>query len=389
MHGYWHIFNIFIILVKENYGEPSILPKSQRGIIYPTDNWDDCTLDTPFKQPGQCTNIENCPEVLYKWQKENIYPKTCYFIKKDHYVCCPKSAALNTREIVTIKPIESIELMTPSSTSSLLDELQLEQRRSELECDLNTRVQSTIVHGTPTKKDEFPFMAALGWTNRFNNEIWYRCGGVVISPRFVLTAAHCQDIGGEMASVVRIGGSNLTDNSVRDVKIKRFIRHPDYRPPQVYNDIGLVELNEDVKDVYAACLWTKDMLNSETLTAIGYGHTQFGGIGSQQLLKTDLKAVSNKDCLKFYSNDYAEAPNGILSSQLCAGDPVGLRDTCQGDSGGPLVNLVGPFKRGYVVAITSFGLGCASGSPAIYTRVSSYLDWIETLVWPKLDTRFS
>ena len=53
----------------------------------------------------------------------------------------------------------------------------------------------------------------------------------------------------------------------------------------------------------------------------------------------------------------------------------------KGDSGGPMI-----LKQGivipYVIGITSFGQGCAGGAPSIYTRISSYLDWIESIVWP-------
>jgi serine protease immune response integrator len=73
---------------------------------------------------------------------------------------------------------------------------------------------------------------------------------------------------------------------------------------------------------------------------------------------------------------------GILKSQLCAGDPSGKSDACQGDSGGP---LQAKFANNvyYIVGITSFGRGCAyKNTPGVYTRVASFLDWIESVVWP-------
>ncbi|XP_013101551.1 serine protease snake isoform X2 [Stomoxys calcitrans] len=389
-YGYGNlIVFLFLILPNGNFGIPPLMPKADHGIVYPEDNWDHCVLDhNGSQQQGQCVNVDNCLEVLIIWQKQNIYPKTCYFLKQELFVCCPKSTPLSGAETVTVKTTENT-MVANSTKLSFLELLKMKHRKSELECDLNTRAKLFVVHGTATKTDEFPFMAALGWNSSFDAGIWYRCGGVVISPRFVLTAAHCADIGGDKASVVRIGGSNLTDVSVRDVKIKRFIQHPGYKASEVYNDIALVELDEEVKDVYAACLWLEDNLDSENFIATGYGHTTFGGLGSNQLLKVDLKAVTNKACSEFYPAGNDGAPNGITSTQLCAHDPEKLRDTCQGDSGGPLILQRGISKRGYVVGITSFGLGCAGGAPGIYTRVSSYLDWIEPIVWPKLDTRSS
>ncbi|XP_061387570.1 serine protease snake-like [Musca vetustissima] len=375
----WQILFIFALsIVKENYATPAIRPQSQRGIIYPQDNWDDCFVDDASRVAGQCKSVEACPEVLTKWQKEKIYPKTCYFIKKEQFVCCPlESMAASTMEAITIRTTRAT-----TSGPSLLELTGL--RRSDLECDLNTRVQSTIVHGTPANPDEFPFMAALGWNSNFDDKPWYRCGGAVISPKFVLTAAHCAEIGGEFPNVVRIGGSNLTDASVRDVKIKQFIKHPQYNATTVYNDIALIELEEEAKDVYAPCLWSEEAIISDNVVAVGYGHTQFGGIASDQLLKTDLKIVPHNECQQFYAGNSEAAPNGIApTTHLCAGDPERLRDTCQGDSGGPLIleKITGSYKRAYVVGVTSFGLGCAGEPPSIYTRVSSYLDWIESIVW--------
>lgn len=53
----------------------------------------------------------------------------------------------------------------------------------------------------------------------------------------------------------------------------------------------------------------------------------------------------------------------------------------QGDSGGPL-QIRGDSGKYYIVGIVSYGAGCATKTPSVYTRVSSYLDWIEKYVWP-------
>lgn len=74
---------------------------------------------------------------------------------------------------------------------------------------------------------------------------------------------------------------------------------------------------------------------------------------------------------------------GIGEGQYCAFDPHGRNDSCLGDSGGPLQYF--PFlssNTAMVIGIVSYGFGCASGHPGIYTRVAFYLDWIESIVWP-------
>jgi secreted trypsin-like serine protease len=73
----------------------------------------------------------------------------------------------------------------------------------------------------------------------------------------------------------------------------------------------------------------------------------------------------------------------VIQSQMCAKSKGAiLMDTCQGDSGGPLqIKLLGQSELiPFLVEVTSLGIGCAIGSPGVYTRISSYIDWIETAV---------
>lgn len=73
----------------------------------------------------------------------------------------------------------------------------------------------------------------------------------------------------------------------------------------------------------------------------------------------------------------------LNKNQICAGDWLGERDTCAGDSGGPILVKIESEERvlPYIVGITSFGGYCASGLPAVYTRISEYREWIESIVW--------
>ncbi|KOB66122.1 Hemolymph proteinase 6 [Operophtera brumata] len=108
-----------------------------------------------------------------------------------------------------------------------------------------------------------------------------------------------------------------------------------------------------------------------------------GNAKSTILLKASVSAVKSDKCGESYSN-WRKLPQGIVDNQLCAGDPKGLKDTCQGDSGGPLqVSLSNVTTVYKVVGITSFGRGCGSYVPGVYTRVAKYVDWIESVVWPQ------
>lgn len=110
---------------------------------------------------------------------------------------------------------------------------------------------------------------------------------------------------------------------------------------------------------------------------------------SNILQKVALATVPLAQCnttLLVYNQDANSMAlrNGISESQLCAhdSDANGKKDTCQGDSGGPLQIIPSDSELAKVVGIVSFGITCASPYPSIYTRVASYIDWIEPYVWP-------
>lgn len=105
------------------------------------------------------------------------------------------------------------------------------------------------------------------------------------------------------------------------------------------------------------------------------------GDRSDELLKVSLNIYDNQLCSRGYANS-RQLRKGIMASQLCVGNVGGGRDTCQGDSGGPLqITKQENHCVFYIIGITSFGQTCGSPVPAIYTRVASYLDWIESIVW--------
>jgi secreted trypsin-like serine protease len=110
-----------------------------------------------------------------------------------------------------------------------------------------------------------------------------------------------------------------------------------------------------------------------------------GGEISNTLQKAIVDVVDNLLCATNY-NSSIKVTDGITLDILCAGDSRNwAKDTCQGDSGGPL-QIIHPNNSCIyqVIGITSFGKGCATiNIPAVYTRVSHYVQWIEKNVWPE------
>lgn len=100
-------------------------------------------------------------------------------------------------------------------------------------------------------------------------------------------------------------------------------------------------------------------------------------------MKVILDIINLDRCKKVFENDKLSYKNGLDSNVLCVGVLEGGKDTCQGDSGGPLqIILKEPYCMYSIIGVTSTGKFCGyANAPAIYTKTSNYLDWIESIVW--------
>ncbi|XP_053660900.1 polyserase-2-like [Anopheles marshallii] len=275
------------------------------------------------------------------------------------------------------------------------------------DCERRFPVESTeysviqAVGGERAFQGEFQHMAAIGWT-RSAGRIDYLCGGSLITSKFILTAAHCAvDANHIPPDTTRLGdtdlGSKEDDKNAQQVGIARIIKHPQYRESRKYHDIALVELQEQwwINDaINNACVWVESYAPSDLLEAVGFGALGFGEMLSPTLQKVQLRALDTATCAERIPTDRRQMPEGLRADQMCAHSET--MDTCEGDSGGPLqTELHDVFGNAYplLVGVVSFGTPCAEGSTGVYTRVSSYLDWIEKEVNQSLSyeacTRFS
>lgn len=136
------------------------------------------------------------------------------------------------------------------------------------------------------------------------------------------------------------------------------------------------------KNVVPGCLNPHG--HSEYLDGAGYGQDG-NGIPTHKLLKVQLKQVDMSTCQESYSLELSS------ESQMCAKsyrDDI-EQDLCYGDSGNTLQYMNTDldedgviYKTPIIKAITSFGIGCAFGIPAVYVNVSHYIDWMESVISP-------
>ncbi|MBB1254981.1 serine protease, partial [Streptomyces sp. OF3] len=233
-----------------------------------------------------------------------------------------------------------------------------------------------VIGGQTARTADHPWVVAVSSRRLFGSfRSGQFCGGAVVSPRTVVTAAHCFDretLGADPARLpdlrVIAGRDDLRTRAGQEVEISEVWVNPQYSRRTNAGDIAVLRLARPLPaDIVIPLASAGDPAYRPGAVAgvFGWGDVKGNGSYSSRLRTAAVRVLPDEDCSTAYPG--VTGTRYQPQTMVCAGLPEGGKDACQGDSGGPLV------AEGRLVGVVSWGAGCGlAGRPGVYTRISAF-----------------
>ncbi|KAL7036248.1 hypothetical protein ACKWTF_008762 [Chironomus riparius] len=232
------------------------------------------------------------------------------------------------------------ETVEEGDETNVVDETDVEQPAAtpsgKIQCGVRPQYKKgRIVGGTAAAFGEFPWQVLVRestWLGLFTKN---KCGGVLISNSYVLTAAHCQP--GFLASLVAVFGEHDISGELETKRsvtknVKRVIVHRQYDAATFENDLAILELESPVRydsHIVPVCMPPDGTdYTGKVATVSGWGRLKYGGGVPSVLQEVQVPIIENTVCQDMF--EHAGHKKKILSSFLCAGYANGQKDSCEG-----------------------------------------------------------
>ncbi|XP_044258955.1 transmembrane protease serine 9-like [Tribolium madens] len=334
---------------------------------YPKGQKDTCQGDSggPYEYNQVLLGITSWGEGCGAANSPGVYTKVSYFIQYINDIVKNNDNKRVSYEMYQSKPLYKRRifnfLLKPTMLPIIILSLVLTVNGAP-------KFDGRIVGGRSTTIEEYPYQVSLHYYG------FHICGGSIISPDYVITAAHCTNGNFDMALTIR-AGSSAPNKGGQEITVKKVYQNPRFTVETMDYDISILHLYNSIEFSLSALPIGLAPSNYKislgtNVTVTGWGMLTEEGESPDQLQVVEIPYITNEKCQKAYEKEEMT----ISKRMLCAQAEFGGKDSCQGDSGGPLV------ADGLLVGIVSWGFGCARPEyPGVYSRISELRDFIKNV----------